>query len=88
MPPAPASRSRPAAGPWSAWWPGGTSYLSSSDRRVLVGLGTGSRVERLTIRWPSGKSQTWSDLSAGHSLTIDEGGEPRPSAESPGAVSR
>jgi hypothetical protein len=61
----------------------GTSYLSASDRRVLVGLGTNDRVDRLTIRWPSGKTQTWSDLAAGRSLTIIEGGEPVPSVEAP-----
>ena len=59
----------------------GTSYLSASDRRILVGLGAADRVDRLTIRWPSGKTQTWSDLAAGQSLVIAEGGEPLPAAE-------
>jgi len=64
----------------------GTSYLSASDRRVLVGLGAIDRVDRLTIQWPSGKTQSWSDLPAGQSLTIAEAGEPLPSVEAPGTV--
>ena len=35
---------------------GGASYLSSSDRRVVFGLGTSDKVGRLTVRWPSGKT--------------------------------
>ncbi|CAN5769791.1 hypothetical protein BH23PLA1_BH23PLA1_07600 [soil metagenome] len=33
---------------------GGGSYLSSSDPRVLVGLGDSPSVDRVVIRWPSG----------------------------------
>ncbi len=35
----------------------GASYLSQSDSRVFFGLGDRSRVDRLEIRWPSGKTQ-------------------------------
>ncbi|HVS39813.1 MAG TPA: CRTAC1 family protein [Gemmataceae bacterium] len=38
---------------------GGGSYLSSRDRRVVFGLGGNARVDRLTVQWPSGASQTW-----------------------------
>jgi hypothetical protein len=41
---------------------GGTSYLSSSDRRHLFGLGEASKVGRLTVVWPSGKEQFWDAL--------------------------
>ena len=34
---------------------GGGSYLSSSDPRVHFGLGDATRIDRLEIRWPSGK---------------------------------
>jgi hypothetical protein len=33
----------------------GASYLSQSDSRVLFGLGSLGHVDRVTIRWPSGK---------------------------------
>ena len=46
---------------------GGASYLSSSDRRLVFGLGTSERVERVTVFWPWGSEQSW----AGDGLTID-----------------
>jgi hypothetical protein len=46
---------------------GGGSYLSANDPRVLFGLGTSDRVKKLTIRWPSGKTQSW----PGQALTVD-----------------
>jgi enediyne biosynthesis protein E4 len=36
---------------------GGGSYLSSGDRRLLFGLGAADRVDRLTVVWPSGRTQ-------------------------------
>ena len=33
----------------------GGSYLSSSDLRVHVGLGTSTRIDRIELRWPSGR---------------------------------
>ena len=38
---------------------GGGSYLSASERRLLVGLGPARRAERVTVRWPSGREQTF-----------------------------
>ena len=38
---------------------GGGSYLSANDRRVVFGLGPVAKVDRLTVRWPSGTTQTW-----------------------------
>ena len=37
---------------------GGGSYASTSDRRIHFGIGDQTRVERATIRWPSGHEQT------------------------------
>ena len=42
---------------------GGSSYLSSGDRRVIFGLGLHDKVGRLTIRWPSGQQQVCEGLS-------------------------
>ena len=46
------------------WITGGSSYLSSPDKRVLVGLGhiSASSVINAEIRWPSGKVQSLSKL--------------------------
>jgi hypothetical protein len=41
---------------------GGTSYLSSSDRRHLFGLGHRRQVGRLTVIWPWGQEQSWDGL--------------------------
>jgi hypothetical protein len=41
---------------------GGGSYLSASERRLLVGLGPAQRAERVTVRWPSGREQTFANL--------------------------
>jgi hypothetical protein len=56
------------------WITGGSSYLSSQDRRVLFGLGafTGSGI-RVEIQWPSGIQQRLSDLRVNHYHKIIEG---------------
>jgi hypothetical protein len=46
---------------------GGGSYLSANDQRIVFGLGTVDRVEKLTVRWPWGKQQSWD----GRDLTVD-----------------
>jgi hypothetical protein len=57
----------------------GGSYLSSSDPRIVFGLGTADRVDKLTVQWPWGELQEW-DVG---SLAIDrywrlEEGTPSP----------
>lgn len=47
-------------------------YLSSNDPRVLFGLGTNDRVDRLVIRWPRGGEQVLEDVEADQILTIYE----------------
>jgi hypothetical protein len=50
----------------------GSSYLSSSDPRVLFGLGAETSVRKLTIYWPSGTVQVAENLAAGKYLKIEE----------------
>jgi hypothetical protein len=50
----------------------GSSYLSSSDPRVLFGLGSEKAVKRLTIHWPSGAVQALENLPAGKYVKIEE----------------
>jgi hypothetical protein len=54
---------------------GGGSYLSSGDRRVLFGLGARDRIDHLTVRWPSGKTQTWEGLAVDRYWTLTESEE-------------
>ena len=49
------------------------SYASANDLRVHFGLGAAVRVERLTIRWPSGRNEERRDVAADQILTIVEG---------------
>lgn len=51
----------------------GSSYLSSSDRRVYFGLGTASIIDELTIIWPSGKRETLKRLATDTFYTLTEG---------------
>jgi hypothetical protein len=55
---------------------GGGSYASSSDRRLVFGLGPTEKVGRLTIIWPSGQQQHWDGLAVDqyHRLTQEETG--------------
>ncbi len=41
----------------------GGSYLSSSDRRQVFGLGKTERIDRITVFWPNGKRQEWTGLA-------------------------
>jgi hypothetical protein len=52
---------------------GGGSYLSSSDRRLLVGLGGADRAERVTVVWPSGQKQLFRDLQGRRWWRLHEG---------------
>jgi len=50
----------------------GSSYLSSSDPRVLFGLGPEKGVRKVTIYWPSGIVQTVENPPAGKYVRIEE----------------
>jgi hypothetical protein len=51
----------------------GSSYLSSSDRRLYFGLGSASTVSRATVTWPSGARDVVQNLSADAFYTVTEG---------------
>ncbi len=59
---------------------GGGSYLSSSDRRVLFGLGKDVQVGRVTVSWPWGKEQHWEGLKIDRYWELIEG---EPAARAP-----
>jgi enediyne biosynthesis protein E4 len=60
------------------WIHGGGSYLSASDRRVIVGLGGADRIDRLTVRWPSGRTQSATVPAIDRYWRLKEGEPPRP----------
>jgi ASPIC and UnbV/FG-GAP-like repeat len=43
----------------------GYSFLSSGSKSLFFGLGDARRADRVTIRWPSGKTSQLSDVAAG-----------------------
>jgi hypothetical protein len=49
------------------------SYFSQMPARVHFGLGDAARVDRLTIRWPSGQVQVLDGLAADRHVVIEEG---------------
>jgi hypothetical protein len=52
---------------------GGGSYASTSDSRLLFGLGADSKVEKATVYWPSGKAQELAGLEPGAYWEVAEG---------------
>jgi len=52
---------------------GGGSYLSASERRLLLGLGKADRADRVSVLWPSGKKQEFGNLSAKRWWRLKEG---------------
>ena len=52
---------------------GGASYLSQNDLRLHFGLGSNSKMSEVSIRWPSGETETLRDVSADFIYTITEG---------------
>ena len=52
---------------------GGGSYQSASDPRLHFGLGNAARVERLDVRWPSGRVDHYEGLEADRGYLLREG---------------
>ncbi|HET7841349.1 MAG TPA: CRTAC1 family protein [Terriglobia bacterium] len=50
----------------------GTGYLSQNDPRPHFGLGNRAEVDKLTIHWPSGATQTLEHVKADQILTVTE----------------
>ncbi len=51
----------------------GSSYLGQNDTRVHVGLGAAPRADRLDVRWPGGRVETFPQVQGGAIITIVEG---------------
>lgn len=51
----------------------GASYLSCDEERLLIGVGMAKKVNRLAVRWPSGREEQWDDLPADNTYHLIEG---------------
>jgi hypothetical protein len=47
-------------------------YLSQNDPRLYFGLGTAQQVDKIEIRWPSGKTQVVENVKANQILNVEE----------------
>jgi enediyne biosynthesis protein E4 len=52
---------------------GGTSYMSASDPRIHFGLGQRSKIESLTITWPSGQVDKLTNVPVDSIIAVKEG---------------
>jgi hypothetical protein len=60
---------------------GQSSYLSQEPPgEVFFGTGDAARIERLELRWPSGREQSFTGLPVRATIRILEGGEPQVAA--------
>lgn len=51
----------------------GSSYLSQSELVLTFGLGTNTKADTVEIQWPSGQVDRVSNISAGQTVTVEEG---------------
>ena len=49
-----------------------TGYLSQNDSRIHFGLSKNDSIERIEIKWPSGKLQILENIKANKILTVEE----------------
>jgi enediyne biosynthesis protein E4 len=54
---------------------GGGSYASANDPRLLIGVGTADRVDRVEVSWPSGRRSTLVGPALGRSYRVVEPAE-------------
>jgi enediyne biosynthesis protein E4 len=52
---------------------GGGSYYSQSDFRLHFGLGAATGIDRLEVRWPNGREESWTALAIDKFHTLKEG---------------
>ena len=53
----------------------GSGFLSQHSKELLIGLGASERVLKLTVNWPSGETQVFTDVPLNTRIRIVEGGD-------------
>lgn len=54
-------------------YPSATGFLSSSPRGIYFGFGPHAKVDRVSVRWPSGASEVVSGVAVDRTIAITEG---------------
>jgi hypothetical protein len=49
-----------------------SGYLSQDDGRIHFGLGAATKVDKIVVRWPSGRVQTLENVTTDRVLTVEE----------------
>jgi hypothetical protein len=57
---------------WTAERVAGSGYLSQDDGRLHFGLSAATKVDKLIVRWPSGREQTLEKLAVDRVLKVEE----------------
>jgi tetratricopeptide (TPR) repeat protein len=65
---------------------GSSSYLSQDSRRVHLGLGAATKIDRLEVRWLRGAKETWTNVTANQIYDITQG-DPQPKTWNPPGAS-
>jgi Tfp pilus assembly protein PilF len=52
----------------------GSGFLSQHSKELLFGLGPSRRIAKLTVTWPSGRTQAFTDVALNSRLRLVEGG--------------
>lgn len=53
------------------------SYLSASDRRMVIGLGSATRAESIAVTWSDGTKETLPEVAADRYWIVERGSAPR-----------
>ena len=53
----------------------GSSYCSQSELTLTFGLGSDDQASIVEVNWPSGQRDTFRNLKAGATYTVEEGGK-------------
>jgi hypothetical protein len=61
------------AGPQTRFAKGGASFASTNDARHVFGLGAETSVGKVTVHWPSGETQQYTDLEPDQYWRLTEG---------------
>ncbi len=57
---------------WTAERVASSSYLSENDGRLHFGVGAATSIDKITVRWPSGRVQTLENVGVDRILTVEE----------------
>jgi Flp pilus assembly protein TadD len=52
----------------------GSGFLSQHSKELLIGLGASTRIAQMTVAWPSGAEQVFTDVPLNARIRITEGG--------------